>query len=235
MKISVCMASYNGEKYILEQINSILKQIGKYDELIISDDNSGDNTVEIIKSVNDSRIKLFENETNVGYSRNFERAIKKATGDIIFLSDQDDVWLDNKVRVTLKYLEKYDFVVSDAHIVNEKLEIVEESRNKKYRVRRGFLNNWLRTRYIGCCMAFKKKVLKKLGKFPRNSWMPHDLWIALICEFYYKSFVINQPLILYRRHHNNVSAGGEKENRSLVVRVVSRFYTLFCVIGRMFC
>lgn len=233
MKISVCMATYNGERYVLEQIQSILKQIGPNDELIISDDNSQDNTVDIIKGIEDDRIKLIINHENVGYSRNFERAIREANGDAIFLSDQDDVWMDDKVEVVLKYLETYDFVVSDAYIVDKDLNILNESRNRKYGVRRGFLNNWIRTRYIGCCMAFKKNVKNKLGDFPKGKWMPHDLWIALIGEFYYKSAVIDQPLIMYRRHDKNVSLGGDNENRSFLVKIVSRFYTLFCVLNRI--
>ena len=96
--ISVCIATYNGEKYIKQQLLSILKQIKVNDEIIISDDHSTDKTFNIIKSFNDTRIKFFLNNKGKGYTRNFENALEKAHGDIIFLSDQDDIWIDNKVE-----------------------------------------------------------------------------------------------------------------------------------------
>ena len=89
--ISVCMATYNGEKYIQEQIDSILCQLSKDDELVISDDHSTDATCDIIKSYNDRRIKLFLNELAKGVTHNFENALLHSKGDIIFLADQDDV------------------------------------------------------------------------------------------------------------------------------------------------
>ena len=97
MKISVCMASYNGSKYIKNQIQSILIQLNNKDQLIIVDDCSIDNTLQIIKNFKDSRIKLIKNNRNVGVVATFQKAMKFAKGDIIFLSDQDDEWLDNKV------------------------------------------------------------------------------------------------------------------------------------------
>ena len=90
--VSVCMATYNGEKYIKEQIDSILSEIKENDEIVISDDNSTDCTVEIIKSYNDDRIKLYHSNAR-NFKKNFENARNKAKGDIIFLSDQDDVWI----------------------------------------------------------------------------------------------------------------------------------------------
>ena len=95
--VSVCMATYNGGKYIKEQIDSILGQLSNNDELIISDDNSTDDTVDIINRISDSRVRLFFNKQK-GYTNNFENALKQVRGDIIFLSDQDDIWMDNKVN-----------------------------------------------------------------------------------------------------------------------------------------
>lgn len=228
------MATYNGEKYIREQIASILSQIKEDDELIISDDFSNDETVNVIRSIEDTRIKLLVNTINVGYTANFEKALKNASGDIIFLADQDDVWLENKVAVILKYLEKYDFVTSDAEIVDEHLNLIESSRNRKYGVKKGFLNNWARSRYIGCCMAFRKIVLDSLFPFPVNKrWVPHDIWVSLIAEFYYKTALIPEPLILYRRHESNTSGGGEPSGRPLYIKLVSRVYTLCCVLKQL--
>ena len=158
-KISVCLASYNGEKYIREQLDSILPQLGENDEIIISDDHSTDNTINVIKSLNDSRIKIFENNLGKGYSRNFENAINQATGDIIFLSDQDDVWMENKVELMTKELKQNDLVVSDALISDGNLNPTLGSHFKVHGTKKGFINNWLKTRYIGACMAFKKEIL----------------------------------------------------------------------------
>lgn len=100
--ISVCMATYNGEKYIKEQIDSILKQLGSDDELVISDDGSSDGTIDIILGYHDPRIHLYKGSFH-SPAFNFENALKNATGDFIFLSDQDDIWYDNKVPEILKW------------------------------------------------------------------------------------------------------------------------------------
>lgn len=93
------MTTYNGEKYISVQLDSILKQLSENDEVIISDDSSTDRTVDVIKNFKDKRIKLYEDNHFHSPIFNFENALEKASGDIIFLSDQDDVWLDNKVKI----------------------------------------------------------------------------------------------------------------------------------------
>jgi glycosyltransferase involved in cell wall biosynthesis len=122
-KISVCIATYNGEKYIRQQLGSILCQIGESDEIIISDDSSSDRTVEIIKTFDDKRIRLLENNRFHSPAYNFENALEKATGDIIFLSDQADIWLE----VMVGLLQQYDLVVSDCIIINENEDILQES------------------------------------------------------------------------------------------------------------
>jgi len=138
--ISVCMATFNGEKYIKEQINSILIQLDYKDELIISDDGSTDKTMEIIHKFDDKRIKLFENKNMHGYAHNFENALKQATGDYIFFSDQDDVWLPNKVEIMLPHLKADNFVISDAYVTNEELEIKGRiSSWRKYK--KGYIRN----------------------------------------------------------------------------------------------
>jgi len=210
-KVSVCMATYNGEMYIKEQVASILKQLDLEDEIIISDDNSVDQTISILKGFKDSRIKIFYNSNEAGHTNNFQNAIQLASGDYIFLSDQDDVWYDNKLRQMLELLQEYEFVVSDANIVDEHLIPLGST---YFKIRgggqNGFINNLIKAKYLGCCMAFQKKVLKKILPFPSNtSLCPHDLWISLIAEYYYTTHVINEPLILYRRHGKNVSTGGK--------------------------
>ena len=121
MKISVCLATYNGEKYIKEQLDSILPQLSANDEIIISDDNSTDDTINIIRSLNDERIKIYVNKTK-GIVKNFENALNNASGDIIFLSDQDDVWKNDKVKKILSAFSSDNsltFVFSNAEIIDE--------------------------------------------------------------------------------------------------------------------
>ena len=118
-KVSVAMATYNGEKYIQEQIDSILKNLEKKDELIISDDGSNDGTIEIIKKniKKDNRIKLI-NGPKRGVIKNFENALLNCNGDYIFLSDQDDIWLPNKVKTVMSYFEQDDKLIAIVHDCN---------------------------------------------------------------------------------------------------------------------
>lgn len=229
--ISVCMATYNGEKYIKEQLVSILKQIGPLDEIIISDDLSKDKTIEIVKGLNDQRIKIFFN-TNKGYTNNFQNSIKNASGDLIFLADQDDVWVDDKIQIMSDLLKKYDFVVSNAQMVNKDLENLGAT---YFQLRgggkSGFLNNLIKLQYIGCCMAFRKIILKKAFPFPKKTTLcSHDLWIALISEFYFNTFVIQEPLLLYRRHGENVST--YISSTSLFLKIQFRIYSFYKVLSR---
>lgn len=229
--ISVCMATYNGEKYIKEQIDSILVQIGSDDELIISDDQSSDRTVEIIRSIPDKRIKLFIHDYDHGFVRNFENALEKAKGDVIFLSDQDDIWMSDKVKTVMNALESSDFVVSDCITINDREEIISKSRIADYNIKTGFWRLMIKTRYLGCCMAFNRKVLEVALPFPKNAYlMEHDLWLAAVAECYFKTALIQKPLIKYRRHGHNVSSGGSSKGYSLPIKVYRRIYRLVCLV-----
>ena len=148
------MATYNGERYIKEQVSSILQQLGEADELIVSDDGSTDSTLNVLASFHDPRIKVFN-----GLTYNFENAIKNANGDYLFLSDQDDVWESNKVERMMEALRHYDLVVSDAWISDENAVSTGLSLYDIYKPRKGFWPTLYHTTYIGCCMAFRRKIL----------------------------------------------------------------------------
>lgn len=234
MKISVCLATYNGEKYIKEQLNSILPQLSIDDEIIISDDNSTDSTLGIIEGLKNDKIKIFTNKLGKGYSKNFENAINQASGDVIFLSDQDDIWMEDKVKKMLAGLDKSHLVISDALISDVNLNPTLGSHFKLHNVKTGFLHNWIQTRYIGACMAFKKEILKKILPFPSNQKLcAHDYWIANVGEFYYTVFLINEPLIKYRRHDSNASTGGNKSDNSLSHKIKVRLYTFVELLKRL--
>ena len=227
------MATYNGEKYIKEQVESIISQLGESDELIISDDQSKDSTISIIESFDDERIKLFIHPTPSTYTSNFENALSKCKGDIIFLSDQDDVWMSNKVEVVKKsLLSGYDLVIHNAHVADENLNIIIPSRNSYYKIKNGFLRNFIKSRYLGCCIAFNRKVLTTVLPFPNNKNLAHhDSWISLVAEMMYKTVVIEEPLIMYRRHSQNTSTGGT--TRSSLYQIIKiRVYLMMCLINR---
>ena len=235
MKISVCMATYNGEQYIEAQIKSILVQLQENDELIISDDKSNDRTLEIISNLNDHRINVFINEGEKGYTKNFENALVNAKGDIIFLADQDDVWTSCKVEIILKGLEESDMIISNATIVSSDLKIINSSHFDLYRVKNGFLHNFIKTRYIGACMAFRKDVLIKALPFPKyQKYCAHDYWITLVGEIFFKVALEDTPLLLYRRHGNNASTGGTVSSNSFLKKVFTRVYCISHIVRILF-
>lgn len=225
------MATYNGQNYIKEQINSILTQLDKDDELIISDDGSTDKTMEIIRKIGDTRIKLYENKNRHGYTHNFENALKQASGEYIFFSDQDDIWLPDKVEKMLPYLKDDNFVISDAYITNEKLEIKDRiSSWRKYK--KGFVRNLYKGIYAGCTCAFTKKIKDFSLPFPLTKYIQHDNWIGLLCELKFNVVYIDEPLILYRRHNNNTSDASSKSTKSLHFMIKYRTVLLIETLKR---
>lgn len=233
MMISVCIAAYNGEEYITAQIKSILPQLSSGDEIIISDDCSLDKTIEICLNFNDPRIKIFKNRKNVGYTGNFENALMKAQGDIIFLSDQDDIWADNKVSVSMEYLEQYDMVVSDATIINQDNQIINTSFFEQRKVYKTIIGNIFKFGYLGCCMAFKKSILQKALPFPASrKFCTHDNWLFLIGIIFFKAIIVDDKLVLYRRHDSNCSTGGSKNVTSFWFKIYYRFYLIYQIASR---
>ena len=229
MKISVCMATFNGEKYIEQQIASILCQLSLDDELIISDDGSTDNTLCIIETFNDSRIKLLPGQEFHNPIFNMENALKNAIGDHIFLSDQDDIWLPNKVKTVVNYLQEYDCVVSDAFLIDADRNIICDSFFEKNNSKRGFFHNIIKNGYLGCCMAFNKRMLRYVLPFPTNIPM-HDVWIGLITELFGNAIFLKEPLIYYRRHGLNYSPTSEKSKNTLFFKLRYRLILLVNLI-----
>jgi glycosyltransferase involved in cell wall biosynthesis len=208
MKISVCLATYNGEKYIKEQLDSILSQLGNDDEIIISDDNSTDDTINIIRSLNDERIKIYVNKTK-GIVKNFENALNNASGDIIFLSDQDDVWKNDKVKKILSAFSSDNsltLVFSNAEIIDENgisknYNFFKDNEANYTSIFKAFFKN----QFLGCTIAFKSELKSKILPFPYGIPM-HDWWIGVLSLFYGKVKFLNESLISYRRHNNNVTS-----------------------------
>jgi glycosyltransferase involved in cell wall biosynthesis len=233
--ISVCITTFNSERFIGQQLESILKQLDKSDEVIISDDYSRDNTEKIIASHNDNRIKFIKNTQSKGYTSNFENALKHSSGEIIFLSDHDDIWQDNKVAVVLSKLQDFDFFVSDCSLIDENGNTIEESHFKLRKPSKTFLGNIIKFGYLGCCFAFRRSILQKALPFPsKRDLCTHDNWLFLTALAFHRVHISNDKLIKYRRHNSNTSTGGLTSEKDILFKLKYRLYLVYHLIARSF-
>lgn len=243
MKISVCLASHNGSKYIRKQINSILVQLKSDDELIISDDYSTDDTISIIKSINDNRIKLYTFDgiypknkkytiINHKISYNFLNALKYATGDIVFFSDQDDIWLPSKIEVSVKYLCNNDLIVSNFSIIDAEDNVILPEFYQRMPKKKNWIITSFNPHFTGCAMAFKRSVLEYAVPFPTELSCGHDNWIGLCANKYGKVAFVNEVLFMHRVHDSNNSYLAKKSSNSFFQKVNWRLMALINIIKR---
>jgi glycosyltransferase involved in cell wall biosynthesis len=216
MKISVAICTYNGEKYLKEQLNSILEQSLKVDEIIICDDNSTDRTFEILNEYKlkfGSLIQLFKNESNLKSVKNFEKAISLTTGDIIFLADQDDIWMTEKVAKSIHYFKEnptIEALFSNANFINSSNEnlngnLWESIYFKPNLISKISLFHYLvlkRNIVTGACFCFKKSIINTALPFPEVTNFHHDYWLAILFAYTHKLGYIDENLISYRIHEN---------------------------------
>lgn len=240
--ISVCIPVYNGACYIKEQIDSILSQIGDADEIIISDDNSSDNTLAIIESYNDRRIKIFkhkpilskfsgtERKINIVASNVFN-ALSHASGWYIFLADQDDIWLPNKVeRVIAEFKNGAECILHNNIVIDNSYNVLLDSYFKFSKPSKNIIRFICRCFYQGASMAFTKKIKDLCLPCPDIA-ISHDHYIAILAWTHGKKIsFIEQPLLLYRRHGANVSFSTEKSKNSLRFKIIYRFRMLYWYI-----
>lgn len=234
MKISVCMATRNGGEYIREQLESILVQLESNDELVISDDSSSDDTLDIIRGFNDKRIRIYEGNTFLNPIFNFENAIKNASGDVIVLSDQDDVWLEGRIGLIRKKFEDVKgeiyALVTDGYILKESGEIDSLSIFEKKGSCSGLLRNIYDNCYVGCCMAFSRELLGIALPFPKKIPM-HDMWLGLLSEIFGHTDFIDVKTIKYRRHKSNITS--LVFSLDVFAQIKRRFFLVFCILGRV--
>lgn len=208
--ISVCMATFQGERFVAGQIDSILPQLDEGDELVISDDSSTDRTPEIVREYaeGDRRIRFFPGQTFRSPVLNFQFCLSQAVGEIIVLSDQDDVWLPHKldlVRHLFAAEERRPFlVVLDAEVIDGEGRVIHPSVLSKLRAGRGFWKNLWDNRYLGCCMAFSRDLLDRALPFPRLIPM-HDIWLGQLCERIGTTRFVPEVTMRYRRHGETVT------------------------------
>lgn len=231
-KIEILMATYNGEKYIGEQINSIINQTYTNWNLLIRDDGSKDKTLNIIKKYEkmDNRIILIrDNKDNLGFVKNFEELLKKSRTEFVMFSDQDDYWLENKIEKYVEVIEKLDkkklekplLIHSNSYICDKNLKILEEK----------FIDSNIAGEkksksiffyYIvqGATVLINRNLIKKVIPFSNNVKL-HDRYFHLISEFLGNRIFINESLMKYRQHGNNeigVSKG------SIIKKILKKRY-----------
>mgnify|MGYP001243654716 CR=1 FL=1 len=202
---SVALATYNGSKYIEDQIRSILYQSRLPDQLLISDDFSQDDTLAKITSVLhdfDLNFQIVTSSYNAGYSRNFERALQYCTEDIIFCCDQDDVWFLNKIDLVVSYFDQNESVMLLIH----DLEFCTETLLPTGKFKLHEINNLYNTNrsYVtGMATAARREFIDFCLPIPFN--IPYDLWIHS-CAFYLDvKLILSETLAYYRRHHSNAT------------------------------
>jgi glycosyltransferase involved in cell wall biosynthesis len=211
MKISIAMTTYNGEKYLLEQLESFLIQERKPDELVICDDGSTYKTLEILNNFSEKApfdVRIYKNKKNLGYSKNFEKAISLCTGDIIFLSDQDDIWFKNKIKEIIDISKVYSdkkMYIHDALITDSNLKTTKQSRFEKLKSENKSSNDFT----TGCLTAFKKELKGTILPIPKN--IKFDIWINKIGVFTENRIIIKKKLQYWRRHKNNTSSTNAKK------------------------
>ena len=208
MNASVCVAAYNGAHFIEEQLRSILGQIEADDEVIVGDDGSTDETVCIVRSIGDRRVRLIQNPRNLGHVRNFEALIREAQGSVIFLSDQDDRWDPSKYRVVMDRFNQSP----DLNVIHHARVLMTESGEpysvtkpiELWRVRHPLIAQLTKGYVYGCCLAFRSSIRASLLPFPREVYA-HDHWIALLAARLGGFVHLEIPLTFYRIHSKNVT------------------------------
>ena len=208
MTVSVAMATYNGIAYISKQIESVLSQLDKTDELVVSDDGSTDGTREWLDALasRDARVKVLDGPRQ-GVIKNFETAVTACKGEWVFLADQDDEWMPDKREAVLNYAAQTgaSLVMHDACVVDEHGAVLHDSFFALRGSRTGLIKNLWKNSYIGCCMAFSHRLLPYILPFPDGIPM-HDQWIGLQAERHGGAALLDKPLLKYCRHGDNATA-----------------------------
>lgn len=202
------MTVYQGARFITEQLKSILPQLSDYDEVIIVDDASTDSTRSLISALQDSRLTVVPKTKNEGILRGFETALYHSSGEIIFLSDADDVWLPKKVETVLEAFAHDDdlmIVASDAILIDaDGNKIGDSFYAQRGKFRAGLWSNLLIGKFHGCTMAFRSALLPSVLPFPPGRRAHQDTWIGCVNALLGgKTKYIAEPLVAYRRHSSN--------------------------------
>lgn len=204
--VSVALATYNGEKFLEEQLESILNQDYYPLEIVVSDDCSSDGTTNILQRYAlEGKIQYWKNEKNLGYVKNFEQAISKCSGQYIALADQDDIWYPSKISRLLESLGDNLLIHSDAVLIDDQGARLKSSLSefsRKMTIPHSFAEAVLNGSVTGCTSLFRKELIKDILPFPDGLYV-HDKWIGVIAFLKNRFTYIGEPLISYRQHNNN--------------------------------
>lgn len=221
--VSIAMCSYNGERFIKEQLNSILNQTYKNIELIIVDDGSKDKTLEIVEEYvkKDNRIKFFKNDKNLGFVKNFEKSISLCSGDYIALADQDDIWKKDKLEVFLKEIKDNTLIYSDAILIDKESK---ETGKQLIRPAGNLVSGKCNKAFIyyncvsGNTLMFKKELIKHILPIPEKITF-HDIWIAFVASTIGEITFTQESYTFYRRYDEQVTRNVEKNYLSIKDRL----------------
>lgn len=228
--ISIALTTFNGSRFIKEQLDSILKQSLDFKELIICDDNSMDGTPRILQEYanSDSRVKLYFNSTNLGFKKNFEKAIELCSGDYIALCDQDDIWLPNHLESLYKGIGDNMIACGVSEIINSAGERQNVKLHEIKNFRKGNNDNTSIFRFIsfyqnpfqGASMLLRLDFLEKSLPIPSDVKY-HDVWFAINACLLNSFIFINEPVTLYRLHNDNAS--GVHQQKSVLRTIIGHF------------
>lgn len=219
-RVSVCMATFNGASFVHQQIASIIEQLAPDDEIVIVDDASTDDTREVITAFNDSRVRLHAQPVNAGYVRAFERALQLATGDILLLSDQDDVWTRDRLARMCAALESRSIVAGNYSVLGAAGEptrrplLASRFDNSPRRNEIGILIGY--RPYFGCAMGLTRQVLSAVLPIPHYFFESHDLWLALVGNELRSLHHLDATVVTRRLHESNVTPLGWRSLRSIM-------------------
>ena len=206
IRVSVCMAAYRGTRFIEQQIESILEQLGPDDELVVVDDASPDGTADLVAAVPDERIRLLRGHANRGYVRAFEEAIKASRGEYVFLADQDDVWLPGRLQAMLSALQSSAVVSTSVSVLGEPVDPprfrLRSSDSHRYGANLFAVMIGYRP-YTGCAMAFRRDILDSVVPIPAFLYESHDLWLAMIANTHRENCHLDASSVARRLHDAN--------------------------------
>lgn len=205
------MTTFNGMRFLAKQVESIQAQLGPDDELVVGDDQSTDNTVAYLRGLNDPRIKVHVNEQRLRHVRNFEACIAHATGELLVMSDQDDIWCPGKIDRTREIFETYPDVTLFHHAL-ELVDVEDRPLGRRYETKGVGLQNgsafllrqFIRGEIFGSASALRASACRFLMPFPEAVYA-HDHWFAIANAVCGKVYLSNEPLLLYRQHESNLT------------------------------
>lgn len=225
VRVSVCMATYNGSAYLTTQLESILAELQPQDEVIIVDDASSDGTVALLEAVADPRVSVHARAKNLGYVRTFEEALMLATGDVVMLSDQDDVWIAGRRALLVGATATAAVAASNLVLLGDDAPLRSPLNGRDWLLRaadgqKRWRNQWRiligDAPYFGCAMVIRQDFLDRALPFPAYLTESHDLWIATVANAAGELAHVERPTLRRRLHDDNASSERPRSIRQVL-------------------